>query len=88
MAGPRRDVMRETQEFEAMREALRRAVTPDSRCPVSTRETSTPGPRMHCPVHGAVEALDGEARCPVMKLETFAGSANSAQCGEPLTPDM
>jgi hypothetical protein len=28
MAGPR-DVMRETQEFEAMRDALRRAITPD-----------------------------------------------------------
>ncbi|HEX4532140.1 MAG TPA: hypothetical protein VIA11_22345 [Acidimicrobiia bacterium] len=28
MAAPR-DVMRETQEFEAMRDALRRAITPD-----------------------------------------------------------
>jgi len=88
MAGPNRDVMRETQEFEAMREALRRAVTPDSRYPVSTRETSTSGPRMHCPVHGAVEALDGEVRCPVVKVETFAGSATTSQCGEPLTPDV
>jgi hypothetical protein len=34
MAAPR-DVMRETQEFEAMRDALRRAITPDGETPTN-----------------------------------------------------
>jgi hypothetical protein len=87
MAGPRRDVMRETQEFEAMRDALRRAVTPDSRSVASARDAYARGPQMQCPVHGVVEVLDGEARCPIVVLETVAGPVNTSQCGEPLTPD-
>ena len=62
MAGPRRDVMRETQEFEAMRDALRRAVTPASRSAAGVREVADRGPRMQWPAHGSVEMLDGEAR--------------------------
>jgi hypothetical protein len=34
MAAPR-DVMRETQEFEAMRDALRKAITPDGEATTS-----------------------------------------------------
>lgn len=88
MAGPRRDVMRETQEFEAMRDALRRAVAPDARSAARARERSARGPRMQCQVHGAVEVLDGEARCPVVVLETVAGEVITSQCGEPLTSEV
>ena len=84
MAGLRRDLMRETQEFAAMRDALRRAVAPDRREVTSARERSGRGPRLQCPVHGSVEVVDGEERCPVVVLETVAGEVKTSQCGEPL----
>jgi len=69
-----------------MRDALRRAVTPDSRSAAGVREVADRGPRMQCPAHGSAEMLDGEARCPVMVLETVAGEVRTSRCFEPLTP--
>ena len=43
MAAPR-DVMRETQEFEAMRDALRRAITPDGEATTSGAAKPPRGP--------------------------------------------
>jgi len=65
-----------------MRDALRRAVTPDSRSAAGVREVADRGPRMQCPAHGSAEMLDGEARCPVMVLETVVALADTPDFAE------
>jgi hypothetical protein len=92
MGPPRRDVLGETQKFAAMRDALRRAVGPDTRSagrsPRSPGGFSVTGSVLHCPVHGVVTGAGDTTTCPVdVLVGDDHGALEPRACGRPLLSD-